>query len=345
MSPAPGNRRAPDSCAQREGLAALGWRPFFAQQVRSSEAALRPARIVAVHRTGHILCDGLREQQVRLGRYWFRLPPEQRPTVGDWVLLDARARRIERCLARSSVLQRTAAGARADGQLIGANVDAACIATSCNAEFSAARLQRYLALAAAAGIAARIVLTKADLADEPQTFAQRAAAVAGGAPIETVNALDAESLGGLRAILRAGDTIALLGSSGVGKSTLLNTLCGHAVQSTAPIRERDARGRHTTTARSLNRLPGGALILDGPGVREVAMAAADDPADAYADIEALARNCRFADCMHETEPGCAVRAALADGLLAAARFEAYRQLARERGRHPRRAHPGGRRHH
>lgn len=282
-----------------------------------------------------MLSEGDGDYQVRLGRHWFRRPAEQRPTVGDWVVVGERRDRIERCLARQSVLQRMAAGTKADVQLIGANVDVVLVVTSCNLEFSAARLQRYLAMAAAAGIAVRVVLTKADLASQPGRFLERAAEVAPDTSIELVNARDASTLRGVRAGLLAGETVALLGSSGVGKSTLLNTLAGRELQFTQPIREDDAKGRHTTTHRSLNLLPGGTLVLDGPGVRELGMALAEDVGDAYEDVEALARDCRFPDCAHAAEPGCAVLAAVEAGSLAAPRLDGYRELIREQARHAR----------
>ena len=309
-------------------LTGLGWRPFFARQLRPSESAsAHPLRVVEIHRNGHVLSDGERELHIHPGGIWFRRPPEERPTVGDWVLVDAARSRIDRCLTRATVLRRRAAGSRAEVQLIGANVDALFVVTSCNAEFSAARLQRYLAVAADAGIPPLVVLTKADLAAHPQRYRKEARRVAPGTPVEVVDARDAATLAGIRATLRPAHTYALVGSSGVGKSTLVNTLAGRELQITRPIREQDAKGRHTTTSRSLCRLPNGALVLDGPGVRELAVAIATDDVEAlFDDIEALAARCRFADCRHDAEPGCAVLEAIAAGRLHRQRLRAYRSL-------------------
>ncbi len=315
-------------------LRSLGWSPFFAQQISPTERSLHPLRVVAIHRTGHRLSDGELECRIHLGRYWYRQPVEDRPTVGDWVLADPGRRKIVRCLERSNILRRMAAGPKADVQLIGANVDGLFVVTSCNAEFSTARLQRFLALAGGAGIEPLIVLTKADLAKAPVRFLQQAEQVAGGVAIKTVDARDAATLAGVRTRLQAGRTVALLGSSGVGKSTLLNTLAGRSLQETRPIREQDAKGRHTTTYRSLNRLPDGALVLDGPGMRELGVAVAEEElSEVYDEIEALASRCRFADCRHQTEPDCAIRAAVQAGELDSKRLRSYFKLQRERRRH------------
>lgn len=319
---------------RRMSLSDLGWRSFFAEQLGDEDDLRRVQRVVAIHRNGHVLSDGATESSLHLGRFWYRKPAEERPTVGDWVILDRQGGRIERCLERANVLQRIAAGTKTDVQLIGANVDALFIVTSCNLEFSPSRLQRFLALAQSTGVEPLIVLTKADLASEPKRFANQASAIAPDVHLEVVNALDAGTLSGVRTWLRPAQTIALLGSSGVGKSTLLNTLAGERVQVTRPIREDDARGRHTTTSRSLLRLPQGALVLDGPGVRELGMAVADeDIGELYEDIEALARTCRFADCGHGTEPGCAVRAAVEAGEMTRERLASYAELLAERRRH------------
>lgn len=311
-------------------LASLGWRPFFADQMDADEA-YTALRVIGMRRSELALSDGSRDVRVRLGRLWYRQPAENRPAVGDWVLTDDRCSRIERCLERQNVLRRMASGPKADVQLIGANIDTLLIVSSCNAEFSAARLQRFLSVAADARIEPLVVLTKADLADSAERYRQRAGAAAGDVAVEVVNALDAAMLDGIRARLRPAHTLALLGSSGVGKTTLLNTLAGAEFGATRAIRESDAKGRHTTTERQLHRLPEGALVLDGPGVREFGVAIGDDVLPA--PIKALARDCRFADCRHRTEPGCAVREAVADGRLQRRQVEGFLKLLDERASH------------
>ena len=336
-------------------LASLGWRPFFADQLAANEATAA-LRVMGIHRSGLVLSDGVRDVRIRLGRLWYRQAPENRPAVGDWVLTDQHRSKIERFLKRQNVLRRMASGAKADVQLIGANIDTLMIVSSCNAEFSMARLQRYLTVAADAEIEPLIVLTKADLATSAERYGQRAREAGGGVAVEVVNALDAAMLGGIRARLQPACTVALLGSSGVGKTTLLNTLAGAELGATRAIRESDAKGRHTTTQRLLHRLPDGSLVLDGPGVREFGVAvgagdlvpgtkrrltrgagAAVVPRTAGghwgAYIEALAGGCRFADCRHDTEPGCAIQTAIAEGRLQRRQVDGYLKLRDERNRH------------
>ena len=311
-------------------LAGLGWRSFFADQLRDDEADAA-LRVIGIHRAGHTLSDGTRHCRIRLGRFWYRQPPENRPAVGDWVLTNERRSKIERCLERQNVLRRMAAGTKADMQLLGANIDTLVIVSSCNAEFSPARLQRYLTVAADANIEPLVVLTKADLTDSFERYGQRAREVADEAAVEVVNALDAATLDGVRARLHPACTVALLGSSGVGKTTLLNTLAGAEFGATRAIRESDAKGRHTTTGRWLHRLSDGALVLDGPGVREFGVAIGEG--DPLPHIKALASDCRFADCRHDTEPGCAIRQAIADGRLQQRQVAGHLKLLDERERH------------
>lgn len=314
-----------------ESLTDLGWRPFFQQQIRLDEAGVYvPARVVAVQRSEARVDDGTAEFDVPLGGRWLTLAPEDRPTVGDWVLVDRDQRRIVRLLERESVFRRLAAGDRGDVQLIAANVDILFIVTSANEEFNPSRLERYLALALDVGVQPVIVITKADLTEQGEVYLDAAKRLRPGLPVELVNALDDAGLAGVRAWCSRGQTVALVGSSGVGKSTLVNTLGGRMLQETAEIRESDASGRHTTTHRSLHRLPGGGLLLDVPGMRELKIGdVAAGVSQVFEDIEGLVASCRFSDCGHASEPGCAVRAALESGALDERRWRNYLKLDRE----------------
>jgi ribosome biogenesis GTPase len=308
-------------------LAALGWQAFFAAQFRVDEAGLSPARVFGVRRRSLTVVVEGGEADLHLAGRWFLLPAEARPTVGDWVLLDAGRRRIVRLLARRSLLLRRAAGRQHELQPLAANVDTMFLVTSCNEEFNRSRVERYLALALDAGIQPVVVLTKADLTDHPETYRDAVQRLLPALPVVAVNARDPATLAEVRQWCRTGQTVALFGSSGVGKSTLVNSLMGAPVQDTGSIRDADSKGRHTTTSRSLHLLRDGGLLLDGPGMRELTLADVDQGVAAlFIDIEALAAECRFRNCRHDAEPGCAVRAALAAGALDARRLESYRKL-------------------
>ncbi|MEJ2090358.1 MAG: ribosome small subunit-dependent GTPase A [Gammaproteobacteria bacterium] len=315
-------------------LRRYGWSPFFANQLSLDELdTLIPTRVVAVHRSGIVLTDGDREFRLALRSGWFHGDLEARPTVGDWLLVEPERDRAVRLLERKSLLKRRAAGLTVEVQLIAANVDTIFVVTSCNDEFNDSRLERYLALASDSGAEAVVVLTKRDLADDPDAYADRVRTIASNVAVELVNALDGSTLSGTRAWCQAGQTVALVGSSGVGKSTLVNTLAGREVQLTSGIREDDAHGRHTTTSRSLHLLEEGALLLDVPGLRELGMVDLErGVAEVFDDVEALALRCRFADCAHQAEPGCGVRAAIESGQLEERRFHNYQKLLREEAR-------------
>ncbi len=311
-----------------------GWNPFFANQLGLDELdVLIPARVVAMHRSGVVLTDGDVEFRLALGSGWLQREAEERPTVGDWLLVAPSRDKAVRILERKSLLKRLAAGLVVDTQLIAANVDTIFVVTSCNEEFNPSRLERYLALATDAGADPVVVLTKRDLADDPDVYVDLVRAVASSAAVEVVNALDESTLSGTRGWCRAGQTVALVGSSGVGKSTLVNSLLGREVQSTGGIRENDSHGRHTTTSRSLHLMREGALLLDVPGLRELGLAGVDRAvSEVFEDVETLASRCRFADCAHESEPGCAVRQAIEAGDLDPRRFRNYQKLLREEAR-------------
>lgn len=307
-------------------LGALGWKPFFQSQLDLDELETTiPARIAAVHR-GRI--DLIRPSGPDSADTRHDLPAGAL-AVGDWVLSDPGTATPLRLLDRSSLLQRRAAGTGREAQLIAANIDTLFVTSSCNADFNPARLERYLALAAQSDITPVLVLTKADMADSAEDYAAQASDLARGLIVETVDARDPESLRGLRAWCGKGQTVGFVGSSGVGKSTLVNTLTGDD-QDTAGIREDDAKGRHTTTSRSLHRMPTGAWLIDTPGMRALRLYdVAEGVETVFSDIANLAHDCRFSDCGHDTEPGCAVRAAIADGLLDPARLARWQKLERE----------------
>lgn len=317
-----GTGRAPE-----RSLAALGWRSEFADQILDTERDCVPARVFGVGaRSATVVFEG-GEAELPLGGRWFQGDALERPTVGDWVLLSPDRRTVLRVLVRHGLLARRAAGRNHELQPIAANVDVMFLVSSCNEEFNPARIERYLALALEARVQPVLVLTKADTAPDPGAYARAAAALLRDLPVLLVDARDPASLAAVRAWCRPGTTVALLGSSGVGKSTLVNSLAGADLQSTGPIRAADAKGRHTTTRRSLHVLPGGGLLVDNPGMRELTLGDADAGLRAvFADIETLAGGCRFADCRHLAEPGCAVQAAIAAGTLDPDRLARYRKL-------------------
>ncbi|MGH1359502.1 MAG: ribosome small subunit-dependent GTPase A [Burkholderiaceae bacterium] len=316
-------------------LIKLGLTPHFTQQLSVDEYdSAHLARIVEVQRSQLCASDGKTDWIVSLHGAWHQATAEQKPTVGDWVLLDESHQTIQRLLERKSLFERIAPGTRVESQLIAANIDTLFIVTSCNEEFSESRLERYLALALKAGVDPVVVLTKKDLADDPEQFRQRALALKTGLPVELINATDSASLRSLSAWISEGSTVALVGSSGVGKSSIVNALAGEQITETAAIRDDDAKGRHTTSHRALYQLPGGGLMLDVPGMRELKVADIDAALpEVFTDIEALAKQCQFDDCRHEQEPGCAVRKAIDEGSISDRRLRSYQKLIREQAHH------------
>ncbi|WP_069300946.1 ribosome small subunit-dependent GTPase A [Neptunicoccus sediminis] len=312
--------RDPSQDTQSEmTLAQLGWQNFFAQQTDVDEMERTPpVRVTEVHR------NGLR---VRGETVDVLIPPGPEATVGDWLLYDSELPSASTVLDRKSLVKRRAAGHDRSAQLIAANLDTAFIVTSCNQDFNVARLERYIALTLEAGVTPVIVLTKADLCEDPASFVKTASAISELVAVVTLDARGGEPMEKLAPWCKAGQTVAFLGSSGVGKSTLTNALSSTLKIETQAIREDDAKGRHTTTRRQLHFVPNGCAVLDTPGMRELQLTeAASGVADLFSDIHALTQQCKFRDCAHETEPGCAVRGALENGEIEAPRLERWRKL-------------------
>jgi ribosome biogenesis GTPase / thiamine phosphate phosphatase len=303
-------------------LADLGWSAHFQDQLTPEDAPFSPARISAVHRdrVDALMPDGPVSLTLPTGLMTSAV------AVGDWVLTDGAV--LHRLLDRQSILTRRAAGKGIERQLIAANLDRLAIITSCNAEFNVARLDRYIALAHAGGVAPAIILTKADITD-PAPYIADAERAARGAPVLALDTRDPAAAERLAQWCGPGQTLGLVGSSGVGKSTLAGSLTG-ILQETGPIREADSRGRHTTSARFLIRTLFGGWLIDTPGMRELRLAeAAEGIAATFDDLDALSHTCRFTDCAHESEPGCAIRAALEDGTLDPDRLLRWRKLIAE----------------
>ncbi len=306
----------------QESLQQLGWRSHFQAQV-DVESIASPARVTGVHRgrVDALGADG--DLSLDLGSS----AAAMHLTIGDWVLVENDA--VTEKLEPFSLFRRRAAGTGGEVQYIAANVDSLFIVTSADRDFNVARLERYLAIAHDAGAFPIIVITKADLADNTVEFAAEAARLSPGILVETLDARDAEAVDVLRSWCGPGQTVALLGSSGVGKSTLTNSLAG-TDQATSAVREDDQRGRHTTTSRSMHPLPDGGWLIDTPGMRELQLVDVGDALDdVFAEIAELAHGCRFGDCQHAEEPGCAVQAAIGSGDLDADRLRRYRKLQAE----------------
>jgi len=325
-----------------ETLDELGWKPYFSEQLSSEEAGqYHPVRVMAVHR-GKIEVAGAGSQGFIAPYIPGAGPADDHPTVGDWILIDGATGQAIRVLHRMNLFKRRAPGDPRKEQMIAANVDTLFVVASCNQDFSVARLERYLVLAHEVGVNPVVVLTKIDLSDKAEDFAAAARAIEPGLLVETVNGRDPASVARLASWCGKGETVALLGSSGVGKSTLVNTLRGSDSIATQAIRASDATGRHTTTVREMHRLAHGGWLLDTPGMRELQLTdAAAGISEVFDDFVLAAQSCRFSNCGHGNEPGCAVQAGIADGTLTSVRFERWRKLAAEES--PTRTYPKPRR--
>jgi ribosome biogenesis GTPase len=320
-----------------ESLDALGWTgrldEAFAPHRR---AGLEPARVALEHTHIYRVLTVSGERLARVsGR--LRHAATSRidyPAVGDWVGLNPTAHSdrwsIHAVLPRTSQFVRKAAGTRTEEQVVAANVDTVFLVAGLDGDFSPRRLERYLILASEAGARPVVILNKSDAAGDPDAFLNEAARVAGGAPIHATSTKTGHGLEALAQYLTPGCTLAFLGSSGVGKSSLINRLVGRELLRTREVRESDSRGRHTTSERQLVTLPGGALVIDTPGMREIQLWDVQEGlTEVFEDIESLAAGCRFRDCGHRSEPGCAVRGAVEAGTLDAGRLGNYLKLQDE----------------
>ncbi len=339
--------------ASMTDLRAIGW-PYPDGIQDPDWAALcarhpdaRPARVVEQHRSGYLVAEGPDQAvAVESPPEWQRpsgyrkglVAPEDRAAVGDWVLVEGqlgKGAKIVALLPRHSAIKRGAAGEHYKQQLIAANVDTVFVVCGLDADFNARRIERYLLLVQGSGASAVVVLTKADKAqaEDPGIVAgaleMLVDSVAQDVMVFPVNAKDPATVEVLAPWLQPGCTIVLVGSSGAGKSTLTNTLLGIEKMKTGEVRAGDDRGRHTTTHRALVPLPSGACLIDTPGMRELKPTGEEDVAESFADIDALAGQCRFRDCRHAKEPGCAVRAAIESGALDAERYANFLKLRDE----------------
>jgi ribosome biogenesis GTPase len=314
----------------------LGWSAAFAAGFEEYRAnGWVPARVSLEHTHIYRVLTPEGERLARVsGRLRHRAEARsQFPAVGDWVAIEERGTedaRIHAVLPRRTRFSRRAAGDVTQEQVVAANVDVVFLVSGLDNDFNPRRIERYLLTAWDSGASPVIVLNKTDLVDDVRPFVDEIAPLAAGVPVVGLSAHEAHSLAPLRAFLEPGRTGALLGSSGVGKSSIVNGLIGEERLRTREVRASDSRGRHTSTAREMVLLPGGGILIDTPGMRELQLwDAGDSMGSAFADIEEFASGCRFRDCRHAGEPGCAVAAAAEDGRLSPIRLESFHKLREE----------------
>ncbi len=310
-------------------LRAIGWNAFFEQQLEAIDLpSVFVARVSAHHGTQVVLYGDAGE---------FRVPVQSAIaagaiTIGDWLVLNIKDQRAVKRLERKTLLTRKAAGEEVKPQILVANVDTVFIVTSCNEDFSRSRIERYLAMTLQAGATPVVILTKADLCDDPAAFAEQTRQLHPGLSVEIMDARCPEQATVLRSFCGPGQSVALLGSSGVGKSTLANAL-GTDDLATGEIREQDGKGRHTTSSRSLHLLPTGGVLVDNPGVREFQLPDCEEGVtDLFEDVVGIIAECKFSNCAHDGVPGCAVQAALDSGELDTRRYLNYQKLIDEQSR-------------
>ena len=309
-------------------LETLGWSSLFSRLVTQDDERLNrlPVRVIGQHRDKLVVHDGTSEIEISLQGKWFRDERSTQPSVGDWLLFSQHNANKTRILPRVSEIQRLVK-ARRTPQVIAANVDLLLVVIASNDDFSESKLERYLALAEASGIQAHVVFSKVDLNPSYPELVARAKPLLFSVECTTVNCLNVETLGEIRELFTPQITGLVVGSSGVGKSTLTNSLVGAKVQKTQQTRAKDKKGRHTTSARRLVQIPTGGLIIDDPGIRELALTGvAEALPRTFPDIEALARKCDYRNCTHKLEPGCRVQSALQQVDLDERRLSNYKRI-------------------
>lgn len=312
-------------------LRKLGWNSFFGEGFREYVLGYEPGRVSSVNKNG---CKA----HTKSGEVRARISGRQRqdclyPAVGDWVAIskdNSGTYTIHAILPRKNKISRKDAGRATGEQVIAANIDTAFIMTSLNRDLNMRRLERYLAVVRQSGIGPIIVLNKSDICTDVDTRINDVKAIAPDVPVHAISATEGIGMEPLSLYLQDGQTVVLLGSSGVGKSTLINALDGIERQKVCEIRENDSRGRHTTTVRELIMLESGGIIIDNPGMRELQLwDAAEGLQNTFRDVDELASQCKFSDCQHDTEPGCMIKKAIKEGTLSQIRFESYVKLQRE----------------